>query len=183
MHPVSLQNGVTLLELLIVLMIAAILAAIGAPYFGSFFNETRLSSTATLLMSDLNHARSEAIKRNQRVIMCVTDGSTTSPQCDTTTNWRKGWLVCVDADSDGACDCLDADSDGTCDAGTPPNTNILDVRPAVNTSLTLTSGGTTPIRFSPNGSSSGGTLTLSVSGGGSTRTLTVANTGNVTKTP
>lgn len=182
MHSVRLQNGVTLLELITVVAIAAILAAVGAPYFGSFFNETRLSSTATLLMSDLNHARSEAIKRNQRVVMCVSDGSTADPQCDAVTNWRNGWLVCVDADSDDTCDCLDADNDGTCDAGNPPNTNIMDVRPAVNARLTLTSASATPIRFSPNGSSGGATLTLTASGG-STRTIAVANTGNVTKTP
>lgn len=170
----NLQSGVTLLELMIVLSIAAILAALAAPSFNNMLNSTRQSSASLQLISDLNHARSEAIKRNNHVLVCITDGvAMPNTNClgGANTNWNAGWIVCADADNDGSCD-----------AATASQPSPIDIRPALSSKLTLTGSGSR-INFSPNGSSgTAATLTLGGTWSGATsRVITVALTGNISK--
>jgi type IV fimbrial biogenesis protein FimT len=61
------QRGLTLVELMIALVIAALLAAAAAPNFGNFLTNARLREGGTLLQTELLMAQSEAIKRNGRV--------------------------------------------------------------------------------------------------------------------
>lgn len=155
--------GVTLVELVIVLVIAAILAALAAPSFTDFLNNTRMTSTMTQLTGDLNRARNEAIKRNQRVLMCVRNAA--GSDCGTGTDWRNGWLICYDGDQDGACD-----------AATATTPNPIAVQQAINANFTL-AGSAASIRFNPNGT--GGPGTLNLASGAQSRTANIAATGNI----
>lgn len=163
------SHGFTMIELMIVLSVAAVLALIAAPSFGTFLNNTRLSSAAMQLVSDLNLARSEAIKRNSRVLICARN--TAGTDCANETNWQPGWVVCTDGDNDNVCD-----------TSTAANPNPLTVRAAQASGLTL-SGTAAIVRFNPNGSQGSGTaatLTLGGSWSGATaRIVSVAATGNV----
>ncbi|MCR4304228.1 MAG: GspH/FimT family pseudopilin [Gallionella sp.] len=133
------QAGVTLVELMIVVVIAAIMAAVAAPSFSSFIQNTRLTSTMAQLTGDLNRARSEAIKRNSRILVCAHAVNGTA--C-ADTSWNNGWLVCYDNDpQDNACDTAPVD-------GTNPNPMVI--RQAINSRLVLT-GTAATIRFNPNG--------------------------------
>jgi prepilin-type N-terminal cleavage/methylation domain-containing protein len=58
------QGGLTLLELAIVLAIAAVLVAVGLPDFDSLADKRRLQGAAQRLQQDVMLARTEAIKRN-----------------------------------------------------------------------------------------------------------------------
>jgi type IV fimbrial biogenesis protein FimT len=71
MQPKQQQTGLTMVELMIVVTITAILAGLAAPAFIELINNTRMTSTMSQLTSDLNRARSEAIKRNRRMLVCV----------------------------------------------------------------------------------------------------------------
>jgi type IV fimbrial biogenesis protein FimT len=120
----------------------------------------------------LNHARSEAIKRNTRVLMCVRNLAGTG--CGTGTNWQNGWVVCTDADGNDVCD----DS-------TASNPNPVIVRPALDAALTL-AGSAASVRFNANSSQGGGstTATLSLGGtwsGATSRVVSVAGTGYISK--
>jgi len=162
------QSGVTLMELMVVVAIAAILAAIAFPSFSEFINTSRQTSALTQLMSDLNRARGEAIKRNQRVLVCSRDAAATD--CDTVspTDWQNGWLVCYDANSDNSCD---VDISGS-------NPNPITSHPALPSNLTLTAN---LVRFNPSGSAAAGlTLTLLLNGA-SSKTVNVAATGTISK--
>lgn len=64
----------TLIELLIVISIVAILAAIAYPNFASFIERQKLISAAERLSSDFRWAKSEAIKRNENVTIDFVDG-------------------------------------------------------------------------------------------------------------
>ena len=166
------QTGLTMIELMIVVTIAAILAGLAIPSFNDLINNTRLTSTMSQLTSDLNHARSEAIKRNRRVLVCVRG---TDTACGAGTSWQNGWLVCYDEDQDG-----------TCDVATAANPNPIVVHQAINARLTLTALAAS-VYFNPSGTQgAGGATTLTLAGnwtGAVTNVATIAATGNISKTP
>lgn len=184
----SLQRGVTIVELLIVITIGGILAAIAVPSFRDVLNNQRQSSAMGLLVSDVNQARGEAIKRNLRVLVCVREQVSPAPadpatalthQCAASTDWRLGWVVCI------------SDAAGTqCVAptGAPnPVPNPILVRPALDRNLTLTAtdvGGATGLfRFLPN-STSAGAVTMTLSGvwaGAAARLVCIGATGNISR--
>lgn len=92
------QRGVTLFELLVVMMIVAILAAIGIPTYRYITTSSRMSGEMNALLGDLQYARSEAVREGEPVTVCVA-GSTTSPySCAGTgaTSWQDGWIVFSD---------------------------------------------------------------------------------------
>jgi type IV fimbrial biogenesis protein FimT len=175
-------GGFTTIELLVVIAIAAILAMVGAPSFSTFLNNSKLSATSSQLLNELNMARSEAVKRNSRVLVCVRNAAGTD--CGTTTNWGAGWLVCYDNETESTPG--NGIADGKCDVapanGSNPNPIVL--QPALSNSLTLT-GSAAAIRFNPNGSQGAGgaaaTLLVGLTSATSTRTVSVAATGNITK--
>ncbi|MHB1117325.1 GspH/FimT family pseudopilin [Sideroxydans sp.] len=154
------QRGVTLVELLIVIAIFAILASLAAPSFSELISRTRQDSVFSQLVSDLNRARNEAIKRNTSAILCVR-GSDTA--CGNTTNWQNGWLVCVG-------------SGITCNA-------VLAVHAPLSSELSLVTT-VTSVQFHPDGSNASGATTLTLDGtfsGHQARQIKVAVTGNIAK--
>ncbi len=101
------MRGVTLIELLVTLSVAAILLAIGVPSFQDLINNNRATGVANNLVSAIGLARSEAVKRGQLVTVC-TSASTgnASPTCNGT-SWKDGWVVFVDGPVTGAVDGTD----------------------------------------------------------------------------
>jgi type IV fimbrial biogenesis protein FimT len=79
--------GFTLVELLVVLAIAAILLAMAVPGFRALIQNLQLTTAVNDLFSAINLARSEAIKRGGRVNL-----TTVKPD----SNWENGWVVYVD---------------------------------------------------------------------------------------
>ena len=85
------QTGFTLLELLMTIAIAAIVATLGIPSFQYVTNSNRVAGEVNGLLGDLQFARAEAIKEGQPVTVCLSKGGVT---CDTTGNaWNSGWIV------------------------------------------------------------------------------------------
>jgi len=155
---------------MVVLAIAAIILAIVAPSFRDFTLTTRAASTMSQLMNDLNLARSEALKRNVRVLVCATN---TAGNCISSSNWANGWKLCYDADSDASCD-----------ASSTANPNPIRTKAPVSTGLTLT-GPANSFWFTGTGaqtSAAGGRLSFALSGAAQTQTATVEPNGNISKT-
>lgn len=84
-------RGFTLIELMVTLAVLGILLGLAAP---SFYNATlgsKLGSFANDLVGSVHLARSEAIKRNSIVTLCVSIDGTTCTSGD----WAQGWIVAV----------------------------------------------------------------------------------------
>lgn len=101
------NKGMTLVELLITMVVAAILVSIALPSFKSMIDGSRTTATINGFIGFLQSARSEAIKRNTTVTVCR---STNGTSCATGTNWESGWIVFVDPDSDNIVEDIDGDT-------------------------------------------------------------------------
>lgn len=95
-------RGFTLIELLVTIMVLAALLVLAAPAMTDLIASNRMSGVANDLMADLAVARSEALKRSQRVVICKNSGNDSS--CSTSVNWENGWLLYLDANSNTALD-------------------------------------------------------------------------------
>ncbi len=109
----SKNAGFTLLELIITVSIAAILASVAIPSLVNTIRNNRLATQTNEIIRTLIYARSEAVKRNVRVVVCrstdintVNPAATPAPTCATggTTGWETGWLVFNDPDGDSVFD-------------------------------------------------------------------------------
>lgn len=90
--------GLTLVELLITLVIAAVLLGIGMPAFGGLIQDSRLTTTTNRLVSAIHLTRSEAVRHNARVTLCKSDDGL---NCTETGGWEQGWIVFLDTDATG----------------------------------------------------------------------------------
>ncbi len=98
-------DGFTLIELVITVSIAAILFTIGMPSYQKMVMDKRMATTRETLITDLEIAKSEAMTRNQSVILCRHSGETATPTaCDNTAEWENGWVVFVDTNGDSNVD-------------------------------------------------------------------------------
>jgi type IV fimbrial biogenesis protein FimT len=88
-----MPHGFTLVELMVTILILAILIGFAVPAFRDAALSSRLTAHANDLLASAQIARSEAIKRNAVVTLCVsTDGST----CADAGGWELGWIVVTD---------------------------------------------------------------------------------------
>jgi type IV fimbrial biogenesis protein FimT len=83
-------SGFTLVELMVVIVIAATLMALGVPSYRYVTNSNRASSEVNGLLGDLQFARAEALKEGQTVTVCPSTNGTT---CAVTNVWNTGWIV------------------------------------------------------------------------------------------
>lgn len=173
MNNARVMRGFTLIELMVTLAIAAVLMMVAAPGLTAFKRNAELTSATNTLLSSINAARGEAMKRSKRTLVVPQDG----------TSWSNGWVVFVDQNRNNA---YDASSDIT-----------VQVQPALQSYFTVTGNTGTAassppyIMFDPSGfaaqigSSSFGNFTLTISRNdlsgsaqtAETRRLIVAKTG------
>jgi type IV fimbrial biogenesis protein FimT len=98
MYPENNTRGFTLPEILIALGVISILLTVAVPGISSTIKENRLAATLNSVVSDIHFARSEAVKRDVRVIMCRTKSpNAPTPQCSgDTKTWTDGYLIFAD---------------------------------------------------------------------------------------
>ncbi|TCZ88703.1 GspH/FimT family pseudopilin [Lysobacter sp. N42] len=90
------SGGFTLVELMVVIAVLALLVGIGVPAFNGVIQRNRLAAAANEVVSALQTARMEAVRRNRRAVLCPTaNGETCSG-----TNWGR-LLIFIDDDLSG----------------------------------------------------------------------------------
>ena len=79
------QGGFTLIELMIVIILLAVIAAIAVPGFQTLLENNQVTATSNRLVGSLNFARSEALREGRQVTVQAMGG-----------DWDKGVEVVVD---------------------------------------------------------------------------------------
>lgn len=85
-HTKRLQYGFSLIELMVALAIAIILMGVAMPSFALWMTNTRIKSTAESMLSGIQLARAEAVRKNVRTRFQLTDG-----------DGHTGWAVVSDS--------------------------------------------------------------------------------------
>ncbi|MGZ8157128.1 MAG: GspH/FimT family pseudopilin [Burkholderiales bacterium] len=136
------QRGFTLLEMLIAAGIVVLVTAMSAPTVRESMFNARMSAEASDLMANVALARAEAVRRNERVLLCVsTNYDAANPTC-TGGNWHQGYIVFVDLSKGG---------------NHNSNEPLLRIVPPFASGNTVSSGGVTTIPYAPSGTTLPGT--------------------------
>ena len=153
------NRGFTLLEVLVVLALLAVLLSLAAPSLQGLRQKHQMQSQAEQLQSSLLLARSEALRRQQRVTLCVRESAAhAASDCAMAGTWAQGWVMFVDGNDNGRREATET---------------VLQVQEALPRFLTLQGNATVDryISYGPQGRSQSitgafqaGTLTLCGSG-------------------
>jgi type IV fimbrial biogenesis protein FimT len=99
----STTRGFTLLELMVTLAVAAILFSVAVPNMQAFARNNRLTAASNDLLRSFHLARTEAIKRQQNVVVCASaDPTAASPVCSY--GDFTGWIVFQDTNANWQAD-------------------------------------------------------------------------------
>jgi len=85
------NHGFTLLEMLITIAVLAVVTALAAPGFRSIIQNNRATTITNDIVTAVQLARSESIRRRINITVCRSNSTQTA--CDNGTNWSAGWLV------------------------------------------------------------------------------------------
>ena len=87
-------EGFTLIEALVTVAIAAVLLAIGMPGMANLLSDARLASQSDLLVSTLNHARTQALQQRMDFTVCPAITPNAAAACTPGLQaWGTGWIT------------------------------------------------------------------------------------------
>lgn len=105
------EFGFTLIELMVTLVVLGVVLGVAIPSFNDQIRNNKSVTLGSDFVSALSFARTEAVKRANRVSICPSIDKAT---CANASDWAKGWIVFVDsAVSDSAASPVIASTAGT----------------------------------------------------------------------
>lgn len=97
------KHGFTLIELMVTIAIAGIMASMGIPSLQKTIKNNAMASFHNEILSALSFARSEAIKQGTWVAVCKSNPE--GDQCEgAEAGWQAGWLIFPDRNNNGTID-------------------------------------------------------------------------------
>ncbi|MDR0201633.1 MAG: GspH/FimT family pseudopilin [Delftia acidovorans] len=107
------HSGFTLMELMVTLAIAAILAGLAAPSISEFIVKNRMNGVASEFSGGILRARNEAVSRNTCVTLCMSStAANAAPACTVAgKNWQVGWIAFLNTTCDASRDAPAASND------------------------------------------------------------------------
>lgn len=95
------QQGFTLYELMITVMVVAVVLTFGIPNLTAFTQNSRMTATANDLHAAFQMARSESARARTNITICASaDPMGAGSDCDGT--WDQGYIVFIDDDGNQA---------------------------------------------------------------------------------
>jgi type IV fimbrial biogenesis protein FimT len=108
-QPPRYESGLSLYETLVTLIVISLISSMAIPAYQQFISSTRISSSVNSLVTALHTARSEAIKRNERAVLCPSlDGRICRSDSAGDTAWEDGYMVFVDHNANHELDAEDS---------------------------------------------------------------------------
>lgn len=158
-------QGLTLIELLIVVAVLAVLFGVAMPSYGAFTEGARAGAAKSALLASLTSSATRAAVTGQHAVLCPSrDGDSCTGEPD----WSFGWIAF-----------LDGNNNRSHDAGE----SLILHEPALPGRVRLRSTiGRTRIVFQPNGGNAGSNVTFTLCDGrGAARaeTLVLNNVGRL----
>jgi type IV fimbrial biogenesis protein FimT len=102
------QNGFTLYELLVGMLVAGVIFGLGIPNLLEFSRNNRMTAMANDMITAITLARNEAIKQRIPVTLCASPQPLLDdPDCDadlSDPDWGGGFIVWVDENGDAVVD-------------------------------------------------------------------------------
>jgi type IV fimbrial biogenesis protein FimT len=95
------ERGFTLMELMIVIVLAALMATLGVPAYRVQVLNSQMTSNANDLLATFHSARSEAVGRQNFITACPRNAA--GDDCSGSA-WEAGWILFEDSNGDGAVD-------------------------------------------------------------------------------
>ena len=177
------QTGLTLVELVVTLTVVAILASVATPSLRDMLTNNRLTAANNQLVSAVNYARAEAVKRVYNVVLCVRNGDGSGCTANSGDSYESGWIVFVDCNAnstpDVATNACDTNGDSVVDA---PELILADAKPNLMSGMAIvgSSGLEQKIGYKPNGNvSKSGSLSLKLDGSEQYKITLAPNTGRI----
>ncbi len=135
--------GLTLAEMLFTLALTGVILATGIPEFKRILASNRMISEINGLVAHLHLARSEAVNRGKRVVLCP---SASADRCLGLPEWHRGYILFADDNGNRERD---------------PHEPLIRVHAAGAPGILITSSANRQrISYHPDGSAPGSNLTL-----------------------
>ena len=160
------ERGFSLYDALVTLSVAGVISSVAVPSFQQLTSSQRISSAVNSLVTALHLARSEAIKRRERAVLCPSaDGRACRDNIANETAWEEGYLLYIDHNANHE---FDADETAVWVMGATEGVRIR------------SSAHRDHVTYQPSGLASGTNLTFTFcdkSGHGTPRTVIVSISG------
>ena len=151
------QNGFTLVELLITIVVVSVLLATAVPSFMQFIKNNRITGQANSFVVSIQMARNEAVKRGSGTVMCAANADLDG--CSGSNDWSGGWIVFSDMNRDGLINTITATATSGSTCLETEDCLMHSVAGLLRSTLTADSS---EIRFLPTGHTFNGPITLTL---------------------
>ncbi len=169
------QAGVSLLELVATLVVAALLATLAVPSLRTYVQDTRIATLANDVVAFVHDARSEAATAGVPIVICPTQDGV---KC--AGSWQDGWLSFVDLNNNGTRDVTKLTMGEACDPAIH-ECSVRHYRTSANRAVLTSLSARPSFGFSPAGFLNGGaeTFDVCIDGASSGRRITIQASGQL----